>query len=137
MSVSTPPMPRPTPTSAPFWQGLAEGRILLQQCADCGQCVFYPRSHCSACLSAELEWKEVSGEAEVYSFTIARRPTAPQFAGLEPQFIAVVALKEGVRMNSVIVNVDEGALKVGLKLKPVFASEGDQTLLYFEPDTAG
>ena len=127
-------MPVPTPTSLPFWQGLAEGKVMLQQCASCGQWVFYPRSHCSACLSADLTWKAVSGEAVVYSFTIARRPTAPQFAGLEPQYIAVVELKEGVRMNSVVVNVAEADLRVGLALKPVFAAQPDgQTLLYFEP----
>ena len=132
--VATPPMPQPTPTSAPFWQGLAEKRVLLQKCADCGTWVFYPRSHCSGCLSPNLEWHEVSGAGRIYSYTIARRATAPQFAGLEPQYIAVVELAEGVRLNSVIVNVEERALRVGLEVQPVFVSDlGEQTLLYFEP----
>ena len=59
---------------------------------------------------------------------------APQFTGLEPQYIAVVELAEGVRLNTVIVNVEESDLCVGLEVKPVFASDlGEQTLLYFEP----
>lgn len=134
---ATPPMPRPTPTSAPFWDGLSQGKVLLQQCGDCAKWVFYPRSHCPGCLSAALEWREVTGAGEIYSFTIARRPTAPQFAGLEPQYIAVVELEEGVRMNSVIVNVDESALRVGLPVQPVFMSDfGEHTLLYFEPSAS-
>lgn len=132
--VLAPPMPRPTPTTQPFWKGLAEGLVLLQQCSDCEHWVFYPRTHCTNCLSPNLEWKEVSGEGEIYSFTVARRPTAPTFRGMEPQLIAVVELKQGIRMNSVIVNVNESDLKVGLKLKPYFESGlGEQTLLYFQP----
>jgi uncharacterized OB-fold protein len=134
IDTSTFPMPRPTPTTQPFWQGLAEGKVLLQQCSDCQHWIFYPRTHCSACLSRNLVWKAVSGKGEIYSFTVARRPTAPQFAGMEPQLIAVVELEEGVRMNSVIVNVKVSDLKVGMQLKPCFESGlGDHTLLYFQP----
>ncbi len=134
MNSVTNPMPEPTPTSAPFWQGLAAGKVLLQQCNACNKWIYYPRSHCPACLSNDVSWQEVTGEGKIYSYTIARRPTAPQFKGMEPQFIAVVELNEGVRMNSVIVNVSKSELQVGLQLKPVFASElGEQTLLFFEP----
>lgn len=126
------PLPTPTPVSEPYWAGLNEHTVKLQQCADCQHWVFYPRSHCSDCLSPNLEWKTVSGEGQIYSFTVARRPTAPQFAGLEPQYIAVVQLDEGVRMNTIIVHVPEDQLKVGMRVKPYFAEIGGQTLLYFE-----
>ena len=56
------PLPLPTPVTRPFWEGLAEGRICVQRCRDCDQWVFYPRSHCSHCLSDRLEWREVSGD---------------------------------------------------------------------------
>ena len=29
------PQPRPTPTSEPFWAGLAAQQVRLQQCDDC------------------------------------------------------------------------------------------------------
>ena len=132
MSELAPPLPSITPITEPFWAALNAGTIQLQQCDDCGQWVFYPRSHCSACLSPNLTWKAVSGLGQIYSFTIARRPTAPQFAGMEPQFIAVVELDEGVRMNSVIVNAAETDLAVGAKVKPVLQQVDGQTLLFFE-----
>ena len=131
------PMPRPTPTSEPFWQGLAANQVRLQKCNDCEKWIFYPRSHCPGCLSDQIEWHKVSGEGSIYSFTVARRPTAPQFKGMEPQFIAVVELNEGVRMNSVIVNAEESDLGVGVKVKPVFdRGQGEHTLLFFEPADA-
>ena len=105
----------------------------VQQCDDCSSWVFYPRNHCSHCLSPNLTWKTVSGEGEVYSFTIARSPTAPQFAGEEPQYIAVIELNEGIRLNSVLTEVNEADIKVGMKVVPVFHRERDATLLYFKP----
>ncbi|MDA0788009.1 MAG: OB-fold domain-containing protein [Proteobacteria bacterium] len=128
------PLPVPTPTTEPFWNGLAEGQVRLQQCDDCDAWVFYPRSHCNACLSPNLTWKTVSGKGTIYSFTVARRPTAPQFADDIPQLIAVIELNEGVRLNSVMVNIDPTALAVGLAVKPVFHRQDGSTLLYFEPD---
>ena len=127
------PLPRPTPTSQPFWDGLAEERVMLQRCNDCSHWVFYPRTHCSACLSPNLTWTQVSGKGRIYTYTIAHRPTAPQFEGDSPQFIAVVELAEGVRLNSIIVDADAGALEVGMAVQPFFHKEGDATLLYFKP----
>ena len=99
------PLPIPTPNSEPFWDGLANHQVMLQQCDDCDAWVFYPRSHCSGCLSPNLTWKQVSGNGTLYSFTVARRPTAPQFVDEIPQLIVVVELSEGVRLNSVMVNI--------------------------------
>jgi uncharacterized OB-fold protein len=127
------PQPRPTPTSEPFWTGLAAQQVRLQQCDDCAGWVYYPRSHCPHCLSPNLTWQDISGEGTLYSFTVAQQPTAPQFVGEEPQLIGVVELKEGVRLNTVMVNVSPEDLKVGMRVKPVFFQLADTTLLYFEP----
>ena len=128
------PQPQPTPTSEPFWTGLSNGLVILQQCDDCGEWIYYPRSHCPHCLSSDLSWKQVSGEGTLYSFTVAPQATAPQFAGETPQLIAVVELNEGVRLNTVMVNIEPEDLKVGLKVKPVFYGLDGSTLLYFEPE---
>lgn len=127
------PLPIPTPNSEPFWKGLADHRVTLQQCNDCHAWVFYPRSHCNSCLSSNLTWKQVSGNGTLYSFTVARRPTAPQFADDIPQLIAVVELAEGVRLNSVMVNIAPEALVIGMAVKPVFHRQDSAMLLYFEP----
>ena len=127
------PLPVPTPNSEAFWKGLANHQVILQQCDDCADCGFYPRSHCNGCLSPNLTWKEVPGRGTLYSYTVARRPTAPQFADAIPQLIIVVELDEGVRLNSVMINIAPEELVIGMAVKPVFQRQDGETLLYFEP----
>lgn len=127
------PMPVPTSISAPFWDGLKEGRILMQQCGNCEKWTFYPRKHCSHCWSADITFREVSGEGRLYTFTVARVPTLPEFAGPDPQLMAVVELDEGVRVNTTLVGVTEDELEVGMRVKPVRArvAEDGTVLLRF------
>jgi hypothetical protein len=128
------PLPRPTPVTQPFWAGLAEGRVRVQRCLDCDGWVFYPRSHCNHCLSDRLEWRDVSGAATLYTFTITRQPTAPFFADEVPQRLAVVELAEGVRMTATLVDVADADIRIGMKLKPVFDRVSDTvTMLRFAP----
>ncbi len=128
------PLPTPTPTSAPFWEGLKDGIIKLQKCNDCSAWVFYPRSCCSSCLSDALSWHEVSGSATLYTFTIARQPTSPHFASEVPQRLAVVELDEGVRLTTTLVNVAEADIRIGMRLKPYFEPVTDDvTLLRYQP----
>ena len=115
------PMPIPTEISAPFWEGLKAERVLIQQCNQCSHWVFYPRRHCPACLAHELTWREVSGGATLYSFTVTRIATLPDFADEMPQILAVIELDEGVRINSNLVGLDEHEVKIGMRLQPVFA----------------
>ena len=115
------PMPVPTEISAPFWEGLKAERLLIQQCNQCSHWVFYPRRHCPQCLAHELTWREVNGEATLYSFTVTRIATLPDFADEMPQMLAVIELAQGVRVNSNLVGLDESEVKIGMRLQPVFA----------------
>ena len=115
------PMPVPTEISAPFWEGLKAERLLIQQCNQCSHWVFYPRRHCPQCLAHELTWREVNGEATLYSFTVTRIATLPDFADELPQILAVIELAQGVRINSNLVGLDESEVKIGMRLQPVFA----------------
>ncbi|WP_449432562.1 bifunctional OB-fold nucleic acid binding domain-containing protein/MaoC family dehydratase [Pseudomonas putida] len=115
------PMPVPTEISAPFWEGLKAQRLLIQQCNACAHWVFYPRRHCPQCLAHDLAWREVSGGASLYSFTVARIATLPDFADEMPQKLAVIELDEGVRINTTLVGLEEEQIRIGMRLQPVFA----------------
>ncbi len=128
--MSNKPMPLATAISSPFWDGLKAGRILLQQCNSCQQWSFYPRRHCSHCLAHDLSWREVSGRGTLYTFTIARVPTLPEFAAAEPQILAVVQLEQGVRVNTTLVGLAPEAVQIGMDVKPVRARvSADGTVL--------
>lgn len=129
-----PPLPLPIPVTQPFWDGLREGRVCIQRCTACRSWVFYPRSRCHRCLSERLVWHDVDGTGTLYTYTIARQPTAPHFVDEVPQRLAVVELDEGVRLTSTLVNVADEEIRIGMRLKPVFDRVSDAvTLLRYEP----
>lgn len=127
------PLPVPTPITQPFWDGTRQHRLLLQRC-EAGHIIFYPRSHCPRCLSNRLAWVEASGKGTLYSYTVARRPTSPDFEHDVPFVIAVVELDEGPRMTSRLVEVDPDAVRIGMRLEVVFDDVTEEIALpYFRP----
>ncbi len=129
------PFPTPTPDSRPFWNGLAEKKVMLKYCRQCSSPFYYPRIVCPHCFSSDLDWRQASGRGKLYTYTISRRPTHPLFADEVPQYLAVVELDEGPRITSTLVNVPEGNITIGMALVPVFERHEDQkiTLLRFQP----
>ncbi len=131
----TKPMPIPTPTAKPFWDGLAEHKIRIQYSPSSDRYVFYPRVLAPGTLADDVQWREISGAASLYTFTVAYRPVAPHFAGDVPQVLAVVQWDEGPRFSTEIVNVDQADVRVGMRLRPVFSDypEDGVTMLRYEP----
>ncbi len=127
------PLPNITPKTRPFWDALKAHRIDIQQCDNCGHWIFFPRLHCPRCFSQRLSWKTVSGEGELLTYTLSRVPTLPQLADETPQKLAVVQLDEGPHLNTTLVGLDEGQIRVGMRVKPVFDDivPGEVTLLRY------
>lgn len=127
-----PPLPVPTPTSAPFWEGLAREELIIQHCDSCDRWVHYPRRRCPHCGSDRLTWREAKPEGTLHAFTVTHRPTAPMFRSQLPQVIAIVELSVGVRMTSTLVLEGSEPLAVGLPVEGVFDHVTDDvTLLRF------
>lgn len=128
------PIPRPSSTTRPFWDGLNARKVQIQRCHACDSWVFYPRIRCPSCLGNQLVWQEVSGRGVLYTYTLARQPTAPHFADETPQQLAVVELDEGVRVTSTLVNVEPSDIVIGMRLRPYFDQVSDAiTLLRYQP----
>lgn len=126
------PLPQPTPISAPFWDALKAHQVRLQQCDDCAHWIFFPRAHCPRCVSSKLTWRNVSGAGTVYTYTVARVPTLPEFADEMPQILAVVEFDEGPHVNTTLIGIDESQLRVGMRVRPVFDERpGTVTLLRY------
>lgn len=127
------PLPIPTPISAPYWDGLRAHELRLQRCEH-GHWLFFPRTHCPTCGSRHLQWHPVSGQGQIYTFTVARVPTMPEFTDEMPQLLAVVELDEGVHINTTLVGVAPEQIRVGQRVRPVFDDRpGSVTLLRFTP----
>lgn len=127
------PLPIPTPISAPYWEGLRAHELRLQRCEH-GHWLFFPRTHCPTCGSRHLQWYPVSGQGQIYTFTVARVPTMPEFTDEMPQLLAVIELDEGVHINTTLVGVAPEQIRMGQRVRPVFDDRpGSVTLLRFTP----
>jgi len=126
------PLPRRTPTSAPYFDALREGRLRLQRCPRDGF-FFYPRSRCPECLGDDWSWENVSGRGTVYSFTVDRVGLDPAQRSRIPLVIAIVELEEGPRLTSNVVGCTPEAVSVGLPVVATFEDLGSETLVHFQP----
>ena len=128
------PLPEPTPATQPFWDALKEHKLRLQKSKKTGKVIYYPRSVSPHGPKDTLEWVECSGLGTVYSYTIARRPTAPQWAEDGDYAIAIVEIEEGAHLTANILNCPPDQVRIGMKVKAVFADVTPEvTLLQFEP----
>ena len=118
------PLPMPTPETQHFWDGTRVGELRLQKCSDCHHTYFPPRPFCPACSSRNVEVFAASGRGTLESYVISHRPHKA-FDG--PYAIALVALEEGPRMISNIVDCEQTpeALQLDMPLQVAFEDAGE------------
>lgn len=126
------PIPRRTPTSAPYFDAAREGRLCLQKCPRDGF-FFYPRSACPVCLGSDWSWQDVSGRGSVYSYTVERMGLDPAQRSRVPFVVAIVELEEGPRMTTNIVGCPPEAVSIGLPVEATFEDLAQETLIHFKP----
>lgn len=90
-----------------YTAGLREGRLLLQRCS-CGELWLPPRAACGKCLGTSWTWHAAGGGGTLYSWVVYHVSFHPDFADRLPYNVALVALDEGPRMITNI--VDDNAL---------------------------
>ena len=130
MSEYKKPLPEPTTLTQPFWDGIRQHKLLVQKCASCGKLRHTPKPLCSDCLSQEYTWIPLSGQGQVYSYTVMHRAPASSFEGELPYVVALVELKEGVRMISNLVRCTPQQVRVGMPVHVVYEDVTDQASLF-------
>ncbi len=111
------PLPTPTRESRPYWDGLREGRLMLQHCAACGKVRHYPRPVCPHCFSMESDWREAPLGGRVHSWTVCHHPFNFFFKQTAPYIVALVDMGAGVRVNAQLRGIAEGDLEIGTKVR--------------------
>ena len=102
-------------------------------CPRTNQYQWFPRPVSLFTARRDLEWREVSGHGEIFSYTIANVGNGP-FRGHEPYLIALVRLDEGVNIMANIVKCDLDDIEIGMEVVPFWAPLPDGTnLLMFQP----
>lgn len=134
--MARPVIPFATPDTQPFWAGCAEGKLLLQRCANCGAYRHPPSPTCPQCLSAAHDWVAASGRGTVYTFTVVREARRG-WEALTPYVLAVIALDEGPRILTNLGDVAPEKVAIGMPVEVMFeALDGTTKLPLFKPSGA-
>jgi len=121
--------PAMNPGDEAYFAAAKEGRLLLKHCEACGKTHHYPRAICPFCWSDKVQWKEASGLATVYTYSVTRRGS--------PYCIAYVTLEEGPTMMSNIVDCDLDKIRIGDRVRVTFKpTEGGWAIPMFTRDGA-
>jgi uncharacterized OB-fold protein len=140
MSATTPSTPaaRPVPRvgvyvdTQPFWDGLAEGKLMLQYCTVAKRFQHYPKPVSNFTGRRTLEWRQVKGAGVIYACTVVRIP-GPGLDGRLPLCVATVELDEGVRIIANVLHCRPEQLKIGARVKLTWDTIGaDQRYPAFE-----
>ena len=129
------PLPVERSFTRPFWEATREKRLVIQYDRAAQAYQFYPRpTSIYTGKASNLEWREVSGRGQVFSYTIARR-ARPPFRDHEPFWLALVTLDEGVNAMANIAGCTQEQMRIGLRVRPHWQPLSDgRNLLLFEPD---
>ena len=126
-----PRMPRPRPAvtqdSSFFFEGAAEGKLLIQRCASCGLLRHPPRPACPQCQSLEWDTVESAGRGTVFSFVVVHHPQIPAFD--YPLPIAVVALDEGTRLVADLIGIAPAEVRIGMPVRVEMVAVDDELVL--------
>lgn len=118
-----PPIPIPDVDSAPFWEALKDGKLMLCRCDDTGKWIHPPLER-SRFTGGPVHFEEVSGEGFIFSYIVVRQPLVP--GRIPPYVIAIVELDEqpGLRINAVIA-ADPADVRIGQRVRMNIIDLGD------------
>ena len=111
--------PRRSTRSLPYWDGVAEHRLMYQRCERCDHRWHIPTDACPIC-GGSASWRESSGAGTVYSFTAVHRPPLRELRSDSPYIVGLVDLTEGPRVMAWLVEAPEPAWRIGVDVEAVF-----------------
>lgn len=107
-----------------FWEDLKEGRVSGTRCRKCRTLHFPPAADCSVCLSNDVEWTTLNGEAELLTYThVIVRPAS--FMQQETYTVGVAKLKEGINVLAWVTGIKRSEIKIGMKLRLIATKTPD------------
>ena len=126
---------KPYSFSKPFWDASREKKLVIQYCRRTGKYQHHPRpTSIFTGRASDIEWRDVSGKGEGFSYTIAHRGPVP-FHGHEPYLVVSVTLDVGVNFIANMIRCSADEIRIGMKVVPYWLPLDNGThLLMFEPD---
>ena len=130
------PRPNVTHDTRFFFDGARQRKLLIQRCNACGVLQHPPTAACAACGSLDLGVQQASGRGELYSYTVVHAPVVAPFKA--PYIVALVALEEGTRLVSELLDAGAGEVHIGMQLEVDFLQVDEGLVLpVFRPASGG
>jgi uncharacterized OB-fold protein len=127
--------PITTLTTSPFWEGTRQHILKAYKCQNCGN-YYWPAIDCMKCDHPTMEWVEVTGQGEIYSFIIMHHIYHPAWKDEVPYNICWIELDEGPLLISSVVGCNNSDLYIGMRVEAVFDEvTSEVTLPRFKPIT--
>ena len=121
----------------PFWDAVADRRLVLPRCSVCRRWQWYPTAAGTDCSGGELMWEEVAPTGTVYSFTTVHRSFLPGGRDRVPYTVGLVVL-DGVDGPRLVANLDsETDWCVGDRVEVAFVPVGERLLPCFHRALGG
>jgi len=112
-----------------FWQGVREGKLLIQRCKSCATLRHPPGPMCPSCQSLEWDTVTSSGKGTVFSFVVMHHPQIPPFE--YPNTVLLVELEEGTRLVSQLVDSNPAEVEIGAPVELVIREAEPGLMLPF------
>ncbi len=123
------PRPATTHDNAFFFDGLMDGKLLIQQCATCGTLRHPPGPMCRTCHSLEWTTLQSAGMGTIHSFVVVHYPQVASFD--YPNQVVLVELDEGVRIVANTVDIPRDQLVIGSRVRLVVERVDEELALPF------
>jgi len=117
-----------------FWEGVKDGKLLIQKCHDCGALRQPPGPMCPHCQSLKWAPQESEGRGTVAAWIVSQHPTLSDAA---PRIVALIELTEGVRMISNLQGIELADVDLGMPVEVTFAEVNGAMLPQFRPAGRG
>ncbi|MEO8296866.1 MAG: OB-fold domain-containing protein [Burkholderiales bacterium] len=116
------PVAEPDGLSAPYWQGLREGRLCVQRCAACGTWQFGPEWLCHRCHAFDPAWHDVAPRGRIYSWERVWHPAHAALKSHGPYLVVLVELPHAgqVRMVGNLLGDPLQDVVIGAEVEGVF-----------------
>ncbi len=122
-----------------FARYLKDGYLMGSKCKKCGSTSFPPRADCDNCMSGDFEFFEISGKAQLNTFSkIVAAPTG--FEDVAPYLVGVVDLEEGGRALAWFgESIKEEDIQIGMELQvvPQIFEELEEIKVYYSLEKPG
>jgi uncharacterized OB-fold protein/acyl dehydratase len=110
-----------------WWEAIDRGELRIQRCSSCGTLRHPPRPMCHVCQSQAWDSVAASGRGTLHSYVIVHHPPIPGYE--YPLAVGLVALEEGTRIVSNLVDCRRDEIQIGMLLECAIRRVDDELAL--------